>query len=92
MVCHTRAANYVLGLSALQMNRAHDYGTTTENQLEVLERLGIFHDKLPRRPAEMPAPHRSVRWFGGRGSASPQLLARQLLALSRFGWRRQRQA
>jgi uncharacterized repeat protein (TIGR03806 family) len=53
MVCHTRAANYVLGLSALQMNRAHDYGATTENQLDVLERLGLFHDKLPKRPAEM---------------------------------------
>ncbi|HVU90176.1 MAG TPA: PQQ-dependent sugar dehydrogenase [Pirellulales bacterium] len=55
MVCHTRAANYVLGLSALQMNRAHDYGTATENQLEVLERLGVFRDKLPKRPAEMGA-------------------------------------
>lgn len=53
MVCHTRAANYVLGLSALQMNRTHDYGAGVENQLEVLERLGIFHDKLPKRPDEM---------------------------------------
>jgi uncharacterized repeat protein (TIGR03806 family) len=55
MVCHTRAANYVLGLSALQMNRAHDYGAVKENQLEVLERLGVFHDKLPKRPADMQA-------------------------------------
>ncbi len=55
MVCHTRAANYMLGLSALQMNRNHDYGAASENQLEVLERLGVFHDKLARRPNEMPA-------------------------------------
>ncbi len=55
MMCHTRAANYVLGLSALQMNRAHDYGGATENQLEVLERLGIFQDRLPKRPTEMTA-------------------------------------
>ena len=26
MVCHSRAANYVLGLSELQMNKDHDYG------------------------------------------------------------------
>ncbi|MBI3855357.1 MAG: PQQ-dependent sugar dehydrogenase [Planctomycetes bacterium] len=34
MVCHSRAANYVLGLSTIQMNR--------EGQLEGLERLGFF--------------------------------------------------
>jgi hypothetical protein len=34
MVCHSRAANYVLGLSTIQMNR--------DGQLETLERLGYF--------------------------------------------------
>ena len=29
MVCHTRAANFVLGLSTLQMNKDHDYGAST---------------------------------------------------------------
>jgi hypothetical protein len=42
MVCHSRAANWVLGLSELQMNRDHDYQDTTDNQLRVLEHLGMF--------------------------------------------------
>ncbi len=50
MVCHSRAVGFVLGLSTVQMNKAHDYGETAngthhvENQLDVLERLGLFHD------------------------------------------------
>jgi uncharacterized repeat protein (TIGR03806 family) len=42
MVCHSRAAAFVLGLSTPQMNRDHDYGVAVENQLSVLERLGLF--------------------------------------------------
>lgn len=45
MVCHSRAANYVLGLSTPQMNRDHDYssiGGTVDNQLRTLEHLGYF--------------------------------------------------
>src|SRR5262249_496784 len=42
MVCHSRAANFVLGPSLLQMNRDHDYGGVVANQLEVLERLGML--------------------------------------------------
>src|SRR5207253_225006 len=42
MVCHSRAANFVLGLSELQMNKAHDYGGVEDNQLRVLERLGLL--------------------------------------------------
>ncbi len=42
MVCHSRAANFVLGLSELQMNRDHDYGGRKANQLEVLERRGLL--------------------------------------------------
>lgn len=42
MVCHSRAANFVLGLSTLQMNKAHDYGGVTANQLEVLEYFGVL--------------------------------------------------
>jgi uncharacterized repeat protein (TIGR03806 family) len=57
MVCHTRAAGFVLGLNTLQMNRIHVYGGVADNQLRVLEHLGIFHnrlggstEKLPRLP------------------------------------------
>ena len=42
MVCHSRAANFVLGLSDLQMNRDHDYGGVTDNQLRTLEHIGLF--------------------------------------------------
>ena len=43
MVCHSRAANYVLGFTELQFNHEHDYGGVKENQLAVLERLGVFN-------------------------------------------------
>lgn len=42
MVCHSRAAQFVLGLSTLQMNREHDYGGVIDNQLQVLDRLGVL--------------------------------------------------
>jgi hypothetical protein len=42
MVCHSRAANFVLGLTTLQMNREHDYRTARDNQLRVLEHLGML--------------------------------------------------
>jgi glucose/arabinose dehydrogenase len=45
MVCHSRAAAFVLGLSTPQMNRDHHYGSSVENQLSVLERLGLFQDQ-----------------------------------------------
>lgn len=41
MVCHSRAANYVLGLSTLQFNGDHDYGGVVDNQMLVLEHLGL---------------------------------------------------
>jgi mono/diheme cytochrome c family protein len=42
MVCHSRAANFVLGLCTPQMNTAHDYGTGTDNQLRALEHVGAL--------------------------------------------------
>jgi hypothetical protein len=42
MVCHSRAANYVLGLTEVQMNKEHDYGGVRDNQLRVLEHLGVL--------------------------------------------------
>lgn len=42
MVCHSRAANFVLGLSTLQFNRDHDYGGgVIDSQLRVLEHLNL---------------------------------------------------
>ena len=45
MVCHSRAFNFVLGLSEAQMNRNHDYNGVVDNQLRTLEHLGLFKSK-----------------------------------------------
>ena len=43
MVCHSRAANFVLGLCEVQMNKDHTYPNgRTDNQLRVLEHLGML--------------------------------------------------
>jgi mono/diheme cytochrome c family protein len=42
MVCHSRAANYVLGLTEVQFNKVHDYNGVKDNQLRVLEHLGVL--------------------------------------------------
>ncbi|MBN9121127.1 MAG: PQQ-dependent sugar dehydrogenase [Planctomycetes bacterium] len=52
-LCHTVTAKYALGVNTAQMNRDHDYGGTTANQLAVLDRLGVFTKKLPDVPAKL---------------------------------------
>ena len=54
MVCHSRAANYVLGLSELQMNKVFDYGGVNENQLAVFDRLGLFSKSPVKLPDKLP--------------------------------------
>lgn len=53
MVCHSRAANFVLGLSERQMNKEHDYGGVVEHQFHALERLGVL--KITTMAADYPA-------------------------------------
>lgn len=53
MVCHSRAAKFVLGLSTLQLNRIHDYGDIEANQIDVWRELeaipaGKSSDELTR--------------------------------------------
>lgn len=48
MVCHSRAANFVLGLSTPQLNRDHEYNGVVDNQLRTLEHVGFF--KLKKKP------------------------------------------
>lgn len=50
MVCHSRAANYVLGLSTAQMNHDHDYGHAQDNQLRTLAHIGLL--KMPGQTPE----------------------------------------
>jgi uncharacterized repeat protein (TIGR03806 family) len=62
MVCHSRAANFVLGLSTAQMNRVHDYGGVAVHQFQVLADLGLIPPRQrpgaqgPRRAATSPPP------------------------------------
>lgn len=42
LTCHTRAANFVLGICSVQMNKVHDYGTCQENQLSALQYAGLI--------------------------------------------------
>ena len=43
MVCHTRAAGYLLGMTTVQMNKDHDYGGgSIANQLDALESMGVL--------------------------------------------------
>lgn len=42
MSCHSRAVNFVLGLSSLQMNRLHAYENATDNQLRTLKQIGLL--------------------------------------------------
>ena len=42
MSCHGRAAGYVLGVTELQMDRNHKYGSVEDNQLRTLEHMGLI--------------------------------------------------
>jgi uncharacterized repeat protein (TIGR03806 family) len=53
--CHTTAAGGTLGLQTGQLNRTHDYGGVTDNQLRALEHVGFFGGCLPARPASLAA-------------------------------------
>ena len=53
MVCHSRAANWVLGLSGIEMNKDHDYGGVVANQLRTLDHIGLFSNKLDKAPEEL---------------------------------------
>lgn len=54
MVCHSRAAGFVLGFSPLQLDRDRDYGDVVDNQLRTLEHLGVFEGDLPSREDDRP--------------------------------------
>ncbi len=43
LACHTKAEGFVLGLTTRQMNRDLRYHGQSENQVTLLNRLGVFH-------------------------------------------------
>jgi uncharacterized repeat protein (TIGR03806 family) len=42
LTCHSRAANFVLGVTEPQMNKMHDYVRMSDNQLRALQHAGLF--------------------------------------------------
>jgi uncharacterized repeat protein (TIGR03806 family) len=56
MVCHSRAANFVLGLTTAQMNREHNYGGATDHQFRVLDHLGFIKEERRRGDSQKPLP------------------------------------
>jgi putative heme-binding domain-containing protein len=54
MFCHSRAANFVLGLNPSQMNRDHDYGAVEDNQIRTLDHIGLFKTRLTGSPEALP--------------------------------------
>jgi glucose/arabinose dehydrogenase len=54
LVCHSRAAGFVLAFTPLELDRDHDYGGTVDNQLRTLEHIGVFQGALPRRRDDRP--------------------------------------
>ncbi len=60
MVCHSRAANFVLGLQTEQLNRDQQYGDRVDNQLRTLAHIGVLRTggkqaDLPKAATEYPA-------------------------------------
>ncbi|HEU0123469.1 MAG TPA: PQQ-dependent sugar dehydrogenase [Bryobacteraceae bacterium] len=55
MFCHSRAAGFVLGLTTGQMNRSHDYGKVTDNQLRAFAHAGLFKNPPKKAPSALPA-------------------------------------
>lgn len=48
MTCHSRAAEFLLGINELQLNKVHDYGAVQDNQLRTLKNIGVFTGTLPK--------------------------------------------
>lgn len=46
MACHSRASNYLLGLCEPQLNKVHDYGDASDNQLRTYAHIGLVEVKL----------------------------------------------
>lgn len=60
MMCHSRAAGFVLGTNSPQMDRERDYGPSRDNQLRWLSTHGYFSTPAERWEGErfrLPDPH-----------------------------------
>ena len=48
LTCHSRAANFVLGITDPQLNKVHDYGGVRDSQLRTLKHIGVFTGTMPK--------------------------------------------
>jgi uncharacterized repeat protein (TIGR03806 family) len=51
MACHSRAANFVLGFTELQLARTNDYGAVRDEQLRSLQHIGLIAGTSYTKPA-----------------------------------------
>src|SRR5206468_3959057 len=51
---HSRAAGFILGLNASQLNRNHDYEGIVDNQLRALDHAGLFKTSLAKPAGTLP--------------------------------------
>src|SRR5258706_15211131 len=75
MPCHTRAWNFVLGPSLLQLNKDHDYRGVRDNQLRTLEHIGVLRTDYMTflgspPPADHPRPATSSLLFSDPGTTA----------------------
>lgn len=54
LVCHSRAAGFVLAFTPLQLDRDHDFGAVVDDQLRTFEHIGLFQGALPARSEGRP--------------------------------------
>jgi uncharacterized repeat protein (TIGR03806 family) len=72
MVCHSRAAAFVLGLRTVQINKDHDYDGIVDNQLRSLNHIGLFKKSLAKNPNEyssLPNPYDNTANLDARARA-----------------------
>lgn len=78
MVCHSRAAGFVLGPSTPQMNKLHDYGAVRANQLTTLEHIGAFRFPAAAegQPGRLPQPVEKYAALPDPGDKTAELESR----------------
>jgi uncharacterized repeat protein (TIGR03806 family) len=53
ITCHTKAANFALGLNTRQMNRSLHFHGESENQIKLLSDLGVFKEPVEKSPDDL---------------------------------------
>ncbi|MEC9030423.1 MAG: PQQ-dependent sugar dehydrogenase [Planctomycetota bacterium] len=66
MSCHSRADNFILGITANQLNREHAYEDGPAPQLETLKKLGVLTGYKDQDPARLANPYDEKQALGAR--------------------------